>query len=473
VQLELTPEGHALLEALFQEASLWLQERLAPLPREELESLLFALKILRRIRTHGLISFVSAMPVPLVSPWAGIVADQVPKRNLLLLTQSTMMALVLSALAFPGRIQPWHIVALSFLLGLANTFDAPACQAFVIELVGREDLMNAIALNSALFNSARIIGPSLAGIVLAAFGPAWCFLLNGISFLAVIFGLTRMRVSDHPGPGVEHSPLTQLREGFQYVWRHRTVRRLIFMVAVSNLFASGYSVLLPAFARDVLGGSEITLGLLTTAVGVGSLLVAVLRRPGYAGLLLRAASLLFPGLVVGLAFASQLPLAMLLLVGIGVGFAVQNALANTMIQHLIPDALRGRVMSFYTLVFFGLFPVGALLSGGLAQALGVSIRIAMGGGVGSGSGDHRPSIPGSPCQGPEPLSPALHSPPKGWVEAERSLHMHGYSEGSHRSSGDRRSSGRASKAPRGIARRGPSLSYRCEGQIVDIDRRIG
>ncbi len=335
----------------------------------------------------GLISFVSAVPVLLVSPWAGIVADRVPKRNLLILTQSTMMALalVLAALAFPGWVRPWHIVVLSFLLGLANTFDAPARQAFVVELVGREDLMNAIAMNSALFNSARIIGPSLAGIVLAAFGPAWCFLLNGISFLAVIFGLMGMRVSDHPGPGVEHSPLAQLREGFQYVWYHRTVRTLIFMVAVSNLFASGYSVLLPALARDVLGGSEITLGLLTTAVGVGALmgalLVAVLRRPGYAGLLLRAASLLFPGLVIGLAFASQLPLALLLLVGIGVGFAVQNALANTMIQHLIPDALRGRVMSLYTLVFFGLFPVGALLSGGLAQALGVSFSIATGGGI--------------------------------------------------------------------------------------------
>jgi MFS family permease len=222
----------------------------------------------------GLISFASAVPILLVSLWAGIVADRVPKRNLLLLTQSTMMvlALVLAALAFPGWVQPWHIVVLSCLLGLANTFDALARQAFVIELVRREDLMNAIALNSALFNSARIIGPSLAGIVLGAFGLAWCFLLNGISFLAVIFGLTRMRVSDHPGPAVEHSPLTQLREGFQYVWRHRTVRTLIFMVSVSNLFASGYSVLLPAFARDVLGGSEITLGLLTTAVGVGALI---------------------------------------------------------------------------------------------------------------------------------------------------------------------------------------------------------
>lgn len=336
----------------------------------------------------GLVSFVSALPVLFLSLWAGIVVDRVPRRNLLVVTQSTMMALALalSFLAFQGWVRPWHVLALAFLLGLANTFDAPARQAFVVEMVGREDLMNAIALNSALFNAARIVGPALAGIVLAALGPAWCFLLNGISFLAVIVGLLGIRVRERPEPPPERSPIAQLREGFRYIRDHRTVRTLILMVAVSNLFASGYSALLPAFARDVLGGTEITLGLLTTAVGLGALagalLVAALSGSPHAGMLLRSASLLFPAMVCALAFARTLPLALAILVGIGVGFAVQNALANTTLQHQTPDALRGRVMSVYTWVFFGLFPIGALLSGAVAQALGVTASIAIGGGLG-------------------------------------------------------------------------------------------
>jgi len=335
----------------------------------------------------GFVSFVAALPVLFLSPWAGIVVDRVPRRDLLVITQSMMMGLAfgLSLLAFTGWIQPWHVLLFSLLLGLANTFDAPARQAFVVEMVGREDLMNAIALNSALFNAARIIGPSVAGVVLAILGPAWCFFLNGLSFLAVIFGLLGIHVAPSPPPPAARSPLAQLREGLHYIRRHRPIRTLILIVAVSNLFASGYSALLPALARDVLGGTELTLGWLTTAVGLGALagalLVAGLGGAARRERMLRIASILFPSMVVALAFAWSLPLALAILVAIGMGFAVQNALANTMIQTMVSDALRGRVMSVYTLVFFGLFPIGALLSGAAAQAMGVAVSIALGGGL--------------------------------------------------------------------------------------------
>jgi len=340
----------------------------------------------------GIVSFASAVPMLLFALWAGVVADRVPKWRLLVVTQTAMMllAFVLAADVFWGWVQPWHIVVLAFLLATANAFDAPARHAFVIEMVGRDDLTNAIALNSTMFNTARIIGPSLAGIALALVGAAWCFFLNGVSFLAVIAGLLLMQIQPTVIARSRASAAKQLREGLSYIWRNQTVRSLMGLVAVSNVFAMGYSALMPAFAKDVLGAGEVGLGLLMTSVGVGalvgSLLVAALGHWRRKGILLTMGNLVFPVMVLLLSISRALPLSMLILMFAGMGFMIQNAMANTLIQTSVPDELRGRVMSVYTLVFFGFFPVGGLIAGAMAQEFGVPVGAAFGGTIALGFG---------------------------------------------------------------------------------------
>jgi MFS family permease len=333
----------------------------------------------------GVVGFTSAIPVLSLSLWGGVVADRVPKRRLLLVTQSAAMVLafLLAADVFLGRVQAWHVVVFAFLSGAVNAFDAPTRQAFVVEMVGKEDLPNAIALGSVMFQTARIIGPTIAGIALALVGPAWCFFLNGWSFLAVLVGLWLMDVRPAAGARSAKSPLAQIREGLRYIRGNRTVLTLLGVVAVSNLFASGYSALLPAFARDVLHGGPAVLGWLSAAVGAGALTgalgVASLGDVGRKGRLLTAGNLFFPTMVLLFASSRSLPLSLLILVGAGLGFMVQNTMCNTLIQLAVPDELRGRVMSAYMLVFQGFLPVGALLAGTIAERLGAPAGAACGG----------------------------------------------------------------------------------------------
>ncbi|MBM3131131.1 MAG: MFS transporter, partial [Chloroflexi bacterium] len=365
----------------------------------------------------GIVSFASALPTLTFSLWAGVLIDRVPKRQLLLITQVVMMctAFLLAADVFLGWVQPWHIVLFALINGTAQAFDAPTRQAFTIEMVGRADLMNAIALNSAMFNSARILGPTIAGIVLALLGPAWCFFLNGISFLAVIGALLTMQMPRViPKPRTD-SPLMQLREGLSYIRHHQTIRSLILLAAVSNLFAMGYSALIPAFARDVfdprneiarvqnalafspalqhafdafaqsLARSEIRQSLLMTFVGMGALagalVLAALGNFQRKGMLLTAGNLLFPVMVLGFAFANSFFLGLIILFLAGLGFMVQNGTVNTLIQMIVPDELRGRVMSVHTLVFMGFFPIGALIAGAIAQRFGIPVGAAFGGAI--------------------------------------------------------------------------------------------
>lgn len=364
----------------------------------------------------GIVSFSSAVPTLLFSLWAGVVIDRMPKRRLLLITQVMMMcsAFLLAADVFLGWVQPWHIVIFALINGTAQAFDAPTRQSFTIEMVGREDLMNAIALNSAMFNAARVLGPTIAGIVLAMLGPAWCFFLNGITFLAVISALLMMRLSPFVPKPRKDSPLVQLREGLSYIRHHSTIRVLILLAAVSNLFAMGYSALVPAFARDVLNPqreialmqsallstpfwgafnafaqnllrSEIRQSLMMTFVGLGALTgaltIASLGNFQRKGLLLTCGNILFPTMVLCLAFSPSFFLALLFLFFAGMGFMVQNGLLNTLIQMMVPDELRGRVISVYTLVFLGFFPIGALIAGTVAQYSSISIGAAFGGSV--------------------------------------------------------------------------------------------
>ena len=335
----------------------------------------------------GVVTFAAGVPVLLFSLWGGLIADRVPKRRLLLLTQSFMMTLafLLAVDVILGTVQWWHVGILAFLLGTANSFDAPARQAFVVEMVGRSDLMNAIALNSALFNSARIIGPALAGVTLAALGTAWCFALNALSFLAVLIGLALMRVKPYIGAVSAESSFVQIREGVTYIWRHPYVRTLIALVAVSNMFAMGYMALLPALAQDVLHVGTVGFGFMTTAIGVGALagalFIASLGDYQRKGVLLTAGNLLFPVMVIALSLSRSYHLTIGFLVVAGLGFMTQNATANTLVQTTVPDALRGRVMSVYMMVFQGFFPIGALIAGAVAEKFGVPAGVAFGGGV--------------------------------------------------------------------------------------------
>lgn len=335
----------------------------------------------------GIVSFASAVPVLFLSLWAGLIIDRVPKRKLLIVTQSSMLALafILSADVFLGWVQPWHIVILSFLLGVANTFDAPARQAFVVDMVAREDLQNAIGLNSAIFQMARIIGPTIAGITLAFVGAAWCFFLNGVSFIAVIVGLWLMHVPPTIGARKDASQLAQIRQGLGFIRHNQVVLTLLGMVAVANIFAFGYSALMPAFAQDVLNSGPTGLGLLSASVGVGALIgalaVASLDQFQHKGMLLTLGNLFFPAMVLLFATSRVFPLSILFLVGAGLGFMVQNAMTNTLIQLAVPDELRGRVMSVYMLVFQGFFPLGSLMAGTIAEHFGIPFGAAFGGTV--------------------------------------------------------------------------------------------
>ena len=335
----------------------------------------------------GVVTFAAGVPVLLFSLWGGVFADRVPKRRLLMVTQTFMMtlAIILAVDVILGTVQWWHVGILAFLLGTANAFDAPARQAFVFEMVGRNDLMNAIALNSAIFNSARIIGPALAGVTLAALGTAWCFGLNAVSFLAVLVGLALMNVKPFVGASSTESPLVQIREGVTYIWHHPFVRTLIALVAVSNMFALGYMALLPALAQDVLHVGTVGYGFMLTAIGVGALAgaltIASLGNYQRKGRMLTAGNLLFPVMVVTLALSKSYHLTLGLLVVAGLGFMTQNATANTLVQTTVPDGLRGRVMSVYMMVFQGFFPIGSLIAGAVAEGFGVPVGVAFGGSI--------------------------------------------------------------------------------------------
>jgi len=333
----------------------------------------------------GVEAFAAGVPALIVSLWAGVVADRTPKRRLLLATQTGMMilAFILAGDMFLGTVQWWHVAVLAFLLGTANAFDAPARQAFVVEMVGRGELMNAIALNSAMFNSARIVGPALAGLTLAALGAAWCFVLNGVSFLAVIAGLALMDVKPYVGAAATESHWAQMREGVSYVWHQPTVRSLLTLVAVSNLFAFGFLALLPAFAQDVLHIGTVGYGLLSTALGVGALtgalILATLGDHRRKGVVLTAGNLTVPVVVIALSQSRSYHLTLALLAIGGLGFMTQNATSNTLLQKIVPDGLRGRVMSVYMMVFLGFYPIGSLVAGTVAERFGVPAGAAFGG----------------------------------------------------------------------------------------------
>jgi MFS family permease len=324
----------------------------------------------------GYVGFAVGMPSWLLMLYGGVVADRVPRRTLLLITQTSMMVLafVLAALTFTGRVQAWHIVALATCLGVANAFDTPTRQSFAIELVPRDDLTNAIALNATMFNTATALGPAAAGITYALLGPAWCFTINGISFLAVITALTRMRLPIQTSRVRTGSVGADVREGVRYALSQTSLRVLIAAVGTVHLLGMAVVTLIPAWTVKILHGTAITNGLLHSARGVGAvasaLLIAGLGHNAVRGRLLTVGTFVIPLALLALTVVPGTPLTLLALAVVGAGMTLVMNLANAMVQSQVPDALRGRVMSIYALVSLGALPLGALWVGTIAEHLG-------------------------------------------------------------------------------------------------------
>ena len=332
----------------------------------------------------GYVGFAQGIPSWLFMLYGGVVADRIDRRTLLVITQSVMMilAFVLAGLTFLHLVQPWHIVCLAVGLGAANAFDAPARQAFVTEMVGREHLTNAIALNSTLFNTATALGPAVAGITYALFGPAWCFIINGISFLAVIAALLSMSFGTRlQKSGRRNRTIDDLKEGIRYVRSHVMIRALIFMILVMSLFGISFATLIPAWAVKILRGDATTNGWLQSARGLGALLsallIASLGRFRFKGRLLFLGAFSFPLLLAVFAFVRWMPLSLIVLMGVGFSTILVFNLCNSLVQTLVQDSLRGRVMGIYSLTFFGMVPIGSLLVGLSAELLSEPVAVVI------------------------------------------------------------------------------------------------
>lgn len=332
----------------------------------------------------GYVGFSSGAATWLFTLYGGVIADRIPRRTLLLITQtlSMLLAFVLSVLAFTRVVAPWHIIGLAFLLGTVNAFDAPARQSFVLEMVERPVLVNAIALNSTMFNTALVVGPAIGGIAYALFGPGWCFAINGISFVAVIAALAAMKLAPATPALQSAGALADMRVGLRTVVADKRILAIVLLMGSMSLFGMSFATLIPAWAVQVLGGDATTNGFLQSARGIGALAAALGiatwaqgRRRGRA---MTVGTFAFPLLLVVFSFTRVVGLSLAMLVAVGAANIMVNNLANSLVQTLTPDALRGRVMAVYTLSFFGFMPIGALLAGTVATAIGVPLTVILG-----------------------------------------------------------------------------------------------
>ncbi|MCE5325576.1 MAG: MFS transporter [Planctomycetaceae bacterium] len=350
----------------------------------------------------GVVGFAGSILTFLVAPFAGVLADRVNRRGALILTQVLAMvqAFALGALALSGAIEVWHIIALAAVMGLINAFDIPIRQSFVVEMLEKkDDLPNAIALNSFLVNAAKLVGPVLAGWLIYVLSPAQtaaasenyralgegrAFLINGATFLAVVAALLAMRVRPGPPRPPRRGILHTLREGLNYSMGFAPIRAILLLLALTSLLGTPYTVLLPVFAKDIFHGGPATLGFLTAATGLGALAGGVLLawRTSARGLgrIMAAASVLFAAALALFALSANLYLSLSLLVVVGFAFMIQMVASNTLLQTIVDDDKRGRVMSLYTVCFMGMMPFGSLLSGWLAHWLGAPGAVLVGAG---------------------------------------------------------------------------------------------
>ena len=337
----------------------------------------------------GIVGFSGQIPLFVIAPFAGVLADKSSRHKLLLYTQSLALiqALVLSLLVFTESIQIWQLIVLSVVLGIINAFDMPIRQAFVVEMIDnkKEDLGNAIAFNSSMVNAARLIGPSIAGILIATVGEGWCFLINAVSFLAVVISLLRMKVVPVLSKLPQSKVLEQLSEGFRYTFGFPPIRYLITLLGIVSLMSTSVTLLAPVIAKKYLGGGADTFGFLMSAYGSGALLGAfyLLNKKSVIGLgrLIGIAVTTFGASLIVFSFSRVFVLSVVILALAGLGMMLQIASTNTLLQTLSEESKRGRVMSFYSMAFRGMSPFGSLLAGGLGSSISAPGAIFLSGSV--------------------------------------------------------------------------------------------
>jgi MFS family permease len=335
----------------------------------------------------GVVGFVGQLPSFLLAPVAGVLVDRWNRRRLLVATQVMAMAqsLAIGVLTLTGAVRIWHIIALSAFQGVINAFDMPARQAFVVEMVDKpDDLSNAIALNSSMVNAARLLGPSIAGVIIAAVGEGWCFMLDGVSYLAVIASLLVMTLPRAVVERVEEENLfRQFREGWNYIVGFTPIRNMLLLLALVSLAGMPYTVLMPVFADEILGGGPYTLGWLMAASGLGALIGALFlaARKTVLGLgkFIPAMAAAFGAGLIAFSFSRALWLSLLLMVVTGLGFMAQMAISNTLVQTIVDEDKRGRVMSFFTAATIGTTPFGSLLAGAMAARIGAPLTLLISG----------------------------------------------------------------------------------------------
>ena len=335
----------------------------------------------------GFVDAVSMLPILVFTLYAGVLADRFSKRNVVVVTQSAAMVLafVLTGLVFADIVVLWHVIVLATLVGLTHAFDIPARHALMVDLVGKSDLTNAIALNSSAFNATRVVGPAIAGVIIGVVGVGLCFFLNGVTYLAVIAALVAIRLPAFRRPVARASPFRDIREGFRYVMADERSRTMVVNIATFSIFGLPAFVLMPVMARDVLGRGAEAYGWMMSAVGVGALAgalgLAVFGHRVPRGRYLSTAAAAFGALVILFAVSRSLAVTLAVLVLLGFAMIIMTALTNTLLQTIAPDELRGRVVSLYAWAFLGLGPFGALQAGVVAERLGTPWALAIGGSV--------------------------------------------------------------------------------------------
>ncbi len=335
----------------------------------------------------GLVSTIGTLPVLVIAPLGGVLADSLNKRKVIISTQITAMtlALILSTLVFTGRVEYWHIIVLAAILGTVMAIDAPTRQSFIVEMVGKKDLLNAIALNSSIFNLARILGPAFAGLIISAIGIVLCFFLNGISYLAVIAGLLRMKGDFSPANKQRSYVLQDIKHGFKHARQDKRIMCLITLVALSSIFIMPYAMLMPIFARDILNVGARGLGILLSGAGIGALIgalsLAAFSSYRKKGRFILTGSIVFTIAALLFSLSNCYALSVLLMVFIGWGMVMQNASVNSVLQSITPDHLRGRIMSIFVLFFMGMMPFGSFQAGFVANHLGARMALRIGAGI--------------------------------------------------------------------------------------------
>ena len=332
----------------------------------------------------GLVGFAGQIPYLVLSPIAGVVADRVDRRKLVTMMQilSTIQAVLLAVLTLTQTVKPWHIMTLALGLGIVGVFDMTGRQSFLVEMVGKEDLMNAIALNSSVYNSGRVLGPAIAGVLVAVIGEGWCFVVNAASFVAVIVALLMMRLPPAAIRPPAASAWLRFSEGWNYVWNHAPSRALLLLLGVSAITNYPFLVLMPIFADRVLHGGPKTLGLLMSATGIGAITGALYMaaRTGVRGLsrTIAGSTIMYSVALILFSYSRNIHFSMLTLAVAGAGMLLSIAGTNTTLQIIVPDALRGRVVGFYGMMFMGMAPIGSLLAGWLGGRIGAPYTVAIG-----------------------------------------------------------------------------------------------